>query len=103
MTTHADNITSKMPQLCEIDRVIQYTRQPSEWVVDYISPNLKFTQPGYRAFDILTPHVHKKILHVAIKQSINIKHEKLGEALLFPSEVAISVIVIFGCQIINWI
>ena len=47
-------------------------------------PNLKFTQPGYRALDILTPHVHKKILHVTIKQSINIKHEKLGVALKSP-------------------
>ena len=64
-------------------------------------PNLRFTQPGYRAFDILTPHVHEKIFHVTIKQSINIKHAKLGVALKFPSEVAISVIAIFGCQIIN--
>jgi len=37
MTTHADNITSKMPQLCEIDRITQYTRQPPDWIVDYIS------------------------------------------------------------------
>ncbi|RHN75618.1 hypothetical protein MtrunA17_Chr2g0323221 [Medicago truncatula] len=37
MTTHADNITSKMPQLCEIDRIIQYTRQPPDRIVDYIS------------------------------------------------------------------
>jgi len=37
MTTHADNITPKMPQLCEIDHVTQYTRQPSDWIVDYIS------------------------------------------------------------------
>ncbi|AES64827.1 hypothetical protein MtrunA17_Chr1g0160611 [Medicago truncatula] len=37
MTTHADNITFKMPQLCEIDRIIQYTRQPPDRIVDYIS------------------------------------------------------------------
>jgi len=37
MTTHADNITSKMPQLREIDRVTQYTRHPPDWIVDYIS------------------------------------------------------------------
>jgi len=57
MTTHTDNITSKMPQLCEIDRVAQYTRQPPDWIVDYISPIPKFTQPGHRTFDILTSHV----------------------------------------------
>jgi len=37
MTTHADNITPKMPQLREIDRVTQYTRQPPDRIVDYIS------------------------------------------------------------------